>query len=296
MIMNKLRLMLATCAAKLIFFVCAVLKSRGSTAPGNIALKICPDFTKLMSKQIRQKIIIVCGTNGKTTTNNLINSILTKAGYKTVCNNVGANMLGGVAAAFAKRANIFGRLDADFATLEVDEANLHLLFRHLTPDVITVTNLFRDQLDRYGEIDATSKLLKKAFLLAPQAQLVLNADDPVTSVFETKKENIYYNIAEKTGLLSCRERRDGSDCPKCGMALDYDYFNYGQLGKFTCKHCGYTNPVATYSASDIKIEDGRIIKIDENITNEKDEYIIDATDKVVMPGLINTHCHIAMCI
>lgn len=281
--MRKLRLALAAMAAKFIFLVCAIAKSRGSTAPGNMALKICPDFIDLMAAQIRKKIIIVCGTNGKTTTNNLINSILSNAGFKTVCNNVGANMLGGVAAAFAKRSGVFGKLDADYATLEVDEANLHHLFRHLSPDVITVTNLFRDQLDRYGEIDATSKLLKKAFLLAPYAQLVLNADDPVTSVFETKKENVYYKIAEKAKLLTCRERRDGSDCPKCGTELDYEYFNYGQLGKFSCSSCGYMSPEAKYSAGDINIKDGKLCFS----VNKEDKKVFDLTSHVT--GLYNVY-------
>ncbi len=266
--MKKLKLFIATLAAKAVFFICSVLKSRGSTAPGNIALKICPDFIDLMAKQIKEKIIIVCGTNGKTTTNNLINSVLLKAGNKIVCNNVGANMLGGIAASFAKKAKFFGKLDADFATLEVDEANLHLLFRHLTPDVITVTNLFRDQLDRYGEIEGTSKLLKKAFLLAPHAQLVLNADDPVTSVFETKKENIYYCIGQKTDLITLRERHYGSECPKCSTLMDYEYYNYGQLGKYKCQKCGYKNPDSVYSATNIKIEDGTL-RFDINKLSKK---------------------------
>lgn len=281
--LKKLRLILATWAAKAVFLLCSIAKSRGSTAPGNIALKICPDFIDRMSSQIRKKIIIVCGTNGKTTTNNLINSILAKAGHKTVCNNVGANMLGGVAASFAKQANLLGVLNADYATLEVDEANLHLLFRHLSPDVIAVTNLFRDQLDRYGEIDATSKLLKKAFLLAPQAQLVLNANDPVTSVFETKRENVYYGLCEKADILSCRERRDGSDCPKCSTPLSYEYYSYGQLGKYSCKKCGYETPAPLYGASEVKISGG-VLNFAVNKENKK---LFDLTSYVT--GLYNVY-------
>ena len=105
-------------------------------------------------------------------------------------------------------------------------------------------------------------------MLAPDAKLVLNADDPVTSVFETKNENVYYCISEKADLITPRERHDGSDCPKCLTAMDYEYYNYGQLGKYKCPKCGYENPDAIYSASNIKIEDGGL-KFDINKQGQK---------------------------
>lgn len=256
--MKKIRFLVALWAAKAVLVICNILKSRGSAAPGRAALKICPEFIDIVSKQIKIKTILVCGTNGKTTTNNLINSALEKAGYKTVCNKDGANMLNGIAAAFSKSASIFGKLDAEFACLEVDEANMPLVLKHISADIIAVSNLFRDQLDRYGEIDITANLLKKAFLLAPNATLVLNADDPVTSVFENKSKNVYYSIAENPNMLCCSEIRDGSSCPKCGSALKYDYYNYGQLGKYLCPDCGYENPAVTYGAKNIKIKDAEM--------------------------------------
>lgn len=264
--MKKLRLIFAVMISKLVFLMCGIFKFRGSTTPGKFALKIYPFFIADMSKKVKNKTIIVCGTNGKTTTNNLINSALINSGYKTVCNNAGANMLTGIAAAFSKSATLFGNLNADFACLEIDEANMPLVLRYVTPDCIAVTNLFRDQLDRYGEIDITANLLKKSFLLAPKAQLILNADDPVTSVFENSKINIYYGISENPHMLCCREIRDGSNCAKCGEPLSYEYYNYGQLGKYSCPKCGYENPAARYNASGIKISDGNLTF---NINKEK---------------------------
>lgn len=266
--MKKIKLYTALWASKAVFLLCKILKSRGSATPGKIALKICPEFIDFFSKQVKNKTIVVCGTNGKTTTNNLINSALEKSGFKTVCNNDGANMLTGIASAFSKRASVFGKLNADFACLEVDEANMPLVLKHLTPDIIAVSNLFRDQLDRYGEIDITANLLKKSFLLAPNATLVLNADDPVTSVFENKAENVYYSVFENPKMLCCSEIRDGSACPKCGTALDYEFYNYGQLGKYFCKNCGYENPSYAYGAKNINIKNDKML-FEIHTPNEK---------------------------
>ncbi len=254
--MKRLRLLVAVFFSKLIYAACKLTGSRASTAPGKYARKICPDLIEQLAKKVRRQIIVVCGTNGKTTTNNLINTTLTKAGYKTVCNNVGANMLNGVAAAFCKSAGLFGGLRADFACLEVDEANLRLLFREAIPHTVVVTNLFRDQLDRYGEVNSTFALLKDAFDMAKDAKLVLNADDPVTSEFGMGRDAIYYGADSKADMKSCSEIRDALHCPKCGQALSYEYYMYDKIGKFSCEKCGYKNKNAEYRAKNIRVKNG----------------------------------------
>ncbi|MBE7026018.1 MAG: DUF1727 domain-containing protein [Ruminococcaceae bacterium] len=254
--MKYIRLVLAVIVSKILYMACRLLGSRASTAPGKYARMICPDIIKLLSKKVRKQIIVVCGTNGKTTTNNLINTALTRAGYKTVCNNVGANMLNGIAAAFCKDAGFFGAFNVDYACLEVDEANMPLLFKELEPSLIVVTNLFRDQLDRYGEADSTAKILQTAIDMAPKAKLILNADDSVTSVFGEGRDAVYYGAASDVDLVKCEEIRDGNVCPKCGYALEYEYYLYSQIGKYNCAQCGYKNPKATHMASDIKLIDG----------------------------------------
>ena len=165
-------------------------------------------------------------------------------------------MLNGIAAAFCKKASVFGKLNADYACIEVDEANLPLFFQDATPDIIVVTNLFRDQLDRYGEIDITAQILKKAFDMVPDTALILNGDDPVTSALgKSRKNTLYYGSAAHADIISCDEIRDGSSCPLCGNPLTYEYYMYGQIGKYMCS-CGYTNPKITYAADHITIKEG----------------------------------------
>lgn len=253
--MGRIRFLLAVWAARCIALACRLVGTRGSTAPGKAALRLCPDFIRQASRKVRRQIIVVCGTNGKTTTNNLINAALLSAGYCTVCNRAGANMLNGIAAAFAQRVGFLGGMGADFACLEADEANLPLLFAELTPDIVVVTNLFRDQLDRYGEIDITAQLLKKAFAMAPEALLVLNADDPVTSVFGSAG-SCYCGIIGQTDMRCLEEIRDGNNCQRCGSPLTYSYYHYGQLGRYHCSKCGYENPPLRFGADAIRINRG----------------------------------------
>lgn len=253
--MKRLRLATAVIAAKIIYMLCRMLGSRASATPGKYARLICPDVTGMLAKQVRRQMIVVCGTNGKTTTNNLINKTLMRAGFKTVCNSAGANMLNGIAAAFCKSATILGTLKADYACIEVDEANLPLFFENALPSVIVVTNLFRDQLDRYGEIDITAKLLEKSFDMASDALFILNADDPVTSSFGEGRKAVYYGTGGRTAVRGCDEIRDGGTCRRCGEELEYEYYLYGQIGKYRCPKCGYTNPKADYTAENISIKD-----------------------------------------
>ena len=176
-----MRKLLAIWAAKAAAVAGRIMGKKSSSTPGSIALKICPDFIKIVSKNISKGIVIVCGTNGKTTTNNLLNSALLKCGYTTVCNNLGANMISGVANAFALSCSITGKLKVDYAVLEIDEASARRVFAHLKPDYMVVTNLFRDQLDRYGELDTTIALIDEAVAMAQGVKLILNGDDPLSA-------------------------------------------------------------------------------------------------------------------
>lgn len=254
----KIQMMVAVCAAKLAKAACRLIGSRATTLPGKIAQKLCPNFISEMAKQVRGEIIVTCGTNGKTSTNNLMYTCLTKAGKSCVCNSGGANMLTGIAAAFADAASLSGKLKADFACFEIDEAYLRHAFRAFTPDVVVVTNLFRDQLDRYGEVDATAKLLAEAFALAPEATYVLNADDPLTSTFGQGKKAVYYGIGEALSLRRCKEKHAGEVCALCGAPLKYDYYCYDKIGSYRCTGCGYTNPQAAVLATDVRLQEGAL--------------------------------------
>ncbi len=252
----QIRLVAAVCAAKIAKLACRAIGSRATALPGKVARRICPDFNTRMAKQVRGKILVTCGTNGKTTTNNLMYACLKKAGKKCVCNNGGANMLTGIAAAFAEAASFTGKLDTDFACFEIDEAYLRHAFREFTPDVVAVTNLFRDQLDRYGEVDATKKLLEEAFSLAPEAIYILNADDPLTSSFGIDKNAVYYGIGEALSLRRCEENAVQNTCTLCGAKLQYAHISYDRIGKYVCPSCGYENPKAAVTAKNIVLREG----------------------------------------
>ena len=152
----------AIITAKVFSRACRLAGKQGTTMAGKLAMRMDPSILKDLAAQVRRKIFVVCGTNGKTTTNNLICSALEAEGAKVVCNRLGANMLIGVTAAFVQAASPGGKLDADYACIEVDEASAQRIFPYFKPDYMVITNLFRDQLDRYGEIDTTIDLLKKA--------------------------------------------------------------------------------------------------------------------------------------
>lgn len=254
-----MKFILAIWFSRLAAFLCKISNRPGTALPGTVALKICPDFIARAAKKIKKGIIVVCGTNGKTTTNNVINRALRLAGYKTVCNSDGANMIMGIAGSFASALTPFGKCDRDFACLETDEATLKIAFKYFKPTVIAVTNLFRDQLDRYGEEDATYRLLQSAFDMAPDATLVLNSDDPITSYFGKKRKSVrYFGISERADTISVDEIREGENCKNCGMRLKYEFYNYCQLGKFYCPNCGNTNEPAVVWADKIKAENGTL--------------------------------------
>ena len=247
-----MRKLLAIWAAKAAAVAGRIMGKKSSSTPGSIALKICPDFIKIVSKNISKGIVIVCGTNGKTTTNNLLNSALLKCGYTTVCNNLGANMISGVANAFALSCSITGKLKVDYAVLEIDEASARRVFAHLKPDYMVVTNLFRDQLDRYGELDTTIALIDEAVAMAQGVKLILNGDDPLSAQFGDGREAYYYGISEKV-LPQVDESKEGQFCVKCGAEQKYNYFHYSQLGDYYCENCGNKRPAIDFDATDINL-------------------------------------------
>ncbi len=239
---------------KMLGFAGRLAGKKSSAGPGAFALKICPGLISDMNDKVSRKIIVTCGTNGKTTTNNVICSALESKGYNVICNRVGANMLSGVATAYIESSDIFGRVKADFACLEIDEAYAKIIFKYIKPDVMIITNLFRDQLDRYGELDGTVKLIKDAIELADGVTLVLNADDPVCVQFKDTKnsQTLFYGVSEKV-LDEEDETKEGKYCPICGSKLSYNYHHYSQLGDFSCPDCNYSRPEPDFEIKDVSL-------------------------------------------
>ena len=233
-----------------------LLGKNSSAGPGSIALKICPDLIERLQSNIKGKVIAVCGTNGKTTTNNLIYSALENSGYSVLCNNLGANMLSGVATAFALRCNWLGKFNADFACFEIDEASAPKVFKHIKPDYIVITNLFRDQLDRYGEIEHTVELIKNAIDIADKPVLILNGDDPISASFGIGYDRaVFYGIGEAV-LPQDAEIKEGRFCMVCGEEQKYNFIHYGQLGDYHCPKCNNKRPKVDFEAKNVDLTEG----------------------------------------
>lgn len=253
----SVRRLIAIWTAKIVSTLCRISGRQGATLAGKIALKVDPNILKDLSGQVREKIFVVCGTNGKTTTNNLLCSAIEAEGKKLVCNNTGSNMLQGIVSAFVLAAGLNGRLDADYACLEVDEASTLRIFPHVKPDYMVLTNLFRDQLDRYGEIESTMDMLRRAMQMVPEMTVMVNGDDPISSYVAMQSGNPYqaYGISEKV-FDAAAEVKEGRFCQKCGAQLEYTVHHYSQLGTYRCPDCDFARPEIAFEASQISLTDG----------------------------------------
>lgn len=252
----NIRRVLAVWAAKAACSACRAMGRQGVTWAGKLALMIYPPILQEMAGEVRKKIFIVCGTNGKTTTNNLLCAALEAEGEKVICNRTGSNMLNGVAAAFALAADPDGKTDADYACIEVDEASTRHIFPRFKPDYMVLTNLFRDQLDRYGEIDITIDILKEVIRTAPGMELIVNGDDALSACLAMECQNtwITYGISEPvTKSDDTREMREGRFCRKCGARLAYRFYHYSQLGDYACPQCSFSRPHIDYDAREVQV-------------------------------------------
>ena len=253
----KIRTTAAVLAAKITGHICRLTGRQGVTLAGQVALKICPNILEELSSQVREKIFVVCGTNGKTTTNNMLCAGLEAEGRKVICNHTGSNMLNGVVSAFVLGAKASGRLDADYACIEVDEASTRHVFPGLKPDYMILTNLFRDQLDRYGEIDITMNILEEMIRTVPKMQVIVNADDALSAYLAMDCGNPYitYGISKPVQKSAANEIREGRFCKKCGARLEYSFYHYSQLGDYRCPSCGFERPQIQYDAYGVKVGD-----------------------------------------
>ena len=255
----RLRRILAVWAAKLAEKISVhIFHRQGVTWAGKIALRLDPSILKTLASQVKKDIFIVCGTNGKTTTNNMLCAALEAEGYKVVCNHTGSNMLNGVAAAFALAAGLSGNLKADYACIEIDEASTRRVFPHFKPDYMVLTNLFRDQLDRYGEIDITMNILKEVMKSAPKMKVIVNGDDALSAFLAMDSGNPYatYGISKKvTDDSKSNEIREGRFCKKCGALLHYNFYHYSQLGDYACTNCDFKRPELDFDAGDVEVGD-----------------------------------------
>lgn len=224
-----------------------ILNRDGSTWPGHLALKADRNFIKkTLNKNSDIKIILVAGTNGKTTTTKALSHILEKSGISVLTNKSGANLLNGLASLLVKHIRITGTLHKKAIIFEVDENTLPILLQEIEkPDAIILLNLFRDQLDRYGEVNTTAEKWKEALSKLKEHTVVIgNADDPqIAFLTLSTKNKIFYSIdntLKNEETLS--HAVDSTTCPQCMRTLSYTRIAYSHLGNYSCSGCGFTNP------------------------------------------------------
>ena len=219
----------------------------GSTWPGHIALAARKNFIKeILGSNPNLKVIIIAGTNGKTTTASLIKESLKKNGKRVFQNKSGANLLNGIASTLIWHSGPTGSLNYDFAIFEIDENNLPLILNQVTPDYLVLLNLFRDQLDRYGEVNIVASHWNEALeKLSSKATLVLNADDPQISYLakDTKANKLFFGLNRtNSNMGGLQHAADSNYCPSCSEKLDYEYVTFSHLGNWYCTNCGLKRP------------------------------------------------------
>ncbi len=245
----------------------------GATWPGEIALRLHPHILKTFTSQ-KITIILVAGTNGKTTTSKMIDTIISHNGKKVHRNDTGANLDNGIVSTFISDASWLGKLHSRYFIFGVDEATLPVLLRHFHPQILVLLNLFRDQLDRYGEVDTIAAKWADILQELPKGtKVVINGDDPQLAYLGYELEKAwnelpgnreiermrhpqssthddiqYFGLNDESLFLPHIEHAtDSIYCPKCGNRLTFGGVYFSHLGKWACGQCGFMHPEVAVS-------------------------------------------------
>lgn len=248
----------------------------GSNFPGKVALKLDKNILGVIANNY--DVILVTGTNGKTTTTSMIYNILKNSNKPVITNSTGANMLPGIISCFID--NFTFKNKKSYAVIEVDEANVKYVTKYISPKIITITNLFRDQLDRYGEVYTTLNKILEGLHNTPSSTLVLNGDESLLGTLPLNNNLVYYgfdcavNDATEVDINS-----DAKFCKVCKTPYKYKHITYNHLGSFYCENCGYKQPTLNYKVDNI-------IELTPEISTvviNNETYIIN------QPGLYNVY-------
>ena len=237
-------------ASKITIFLTKTILKGGTTFPGKVALKIDRNILSNVSKGY--KVVLITGTNGKTTTTSMIYNIIKESGNKVITNNTGANLFPGIVTTFIDNYKFFNKVEDSYAVIEVDEANLKYITEYINPEIITVTNLFRDQLDRYGEVYTTLSKILEGIHLSPNTTLVLNGDESLLGKLELPNKTVFYGFNASIGDNKDIEiNADAKFCKFCKSPYEYNHITYNHLGDFYCTGCGFKRSPLEYAVTEI---------------------------------------------
>lgn len=283
----KLNVALSVLSCKISCTLLRIFNKGGTALPGKIASFFCKDILKYVSENV--KVILVTGTNGKTTTCRIIENGFILSGLNYFSNKSGANLLNGVITSFCLSSSLSGKNHHDYAVIECDEAALSHVTKFIDPEVILVTNIFRDQLDRYGEITNTLNLIAKGINNCESACICINADCSLCThlLSITSKKAILFGVDEKIYDNLIKEPKDALYCIKCRYPYTYDYITYAHLGGFKCENCGYQRQNPDVHAVGILNTDASGSDIEIIIRNRKYK------TRVNLPGAHNIYNSLA---
>jgi UDP-N-acetylmuramyl tripeptide synthase len=282
--LSMFRFRAAVTAAKLAIVILRLFRSGGTSLPGKLAQKLYPQILDHLSGLFR--ITMVTGTNGKTTTSRIAASMMEQKRLTMISNKSGANLASGITTTLISALTLSSRPRVSHALLETDEAAFRKLAPRLKPETVIVTNFFRDQLDRFGELHATVEYVREGISKIPEAVLVLNADDSLCVSLGRNVPNrvIYFGMGEgvypETGASI---NTDAAFCIQCNSRYEYTSVTFAHLGHFSCPSCGYERPHTHVECSGILSYDnlGSTIEI-----SGPDMRI---TVKLALPGLYNIY-------
>jgi len=239
----------------------ALRRGGGTALPGVIAGRVAPRLVAELRTQLGCGSVVITGTNGKTTAAHMLSSVARAAGYRPLHNRTGSNLMRGIATALIDDVNLLGRLpegEQRLGVFEVDEATLPEAVAALAPRVLLFTNLFRDQLDRYGEVDSIAARWRSTLSAAPESMaVVLNADDPSVAALQSVARGpvVLYGVDDKAAALTEPEHAaDSRWCPDCGREYSYEMTFYGHIGHWRCPGCGQARPRPAVRARSVRFD------------------------------------------
>ena len=260
----------------------------GTSLPGKLLMRLEPDAIEALGGRLDRGSVLVSATNGKTTTAALAAAVLERGGLSLVHNQAGANMAGGIASTLLEAAGRKGSISGEVGLFEVDELWLDRLAVQLHPKVVVLGNLFRDQLDRYGELDAIAERWAKAVGPggpAGAAELVCNADDPLLADLGRERQGVlYYGVEDDTlALEGMAHAADAKHCRRCGAPYVFDAVYLGHLGHYHCASCGRERPSPAVIARAVTLEGVRSARFTLSTPSGEAEV------KLGLPGLYNVY-------